>query len=72
MFQPYVVNTRAAARGQIRYGANFWGENEMTRASFKYRAQQYYSTLAMYMKSQPLGTFKVKLKKHAGQHITVR
>ena len=72
IFQPYVVNTRAAAQGQMRYGANFWGENEMTRGSFKYRAQQYYSTLAMDMKSKPLGTFKVKLKKHASQKIAVR
>jgi hypothetical protein len=72
IFQPYVVNTRAAAQGQIRYGANFRGENKMTRASFKYRAQQYYSTLPRHIKSQSLGTFKVKLKKYASQHIPVR
>ena len=72
IFQLYIVNTRAAAQGQIRYGENFRGNNEMTRASFKYRAQQYYSTLPRHIKSQSLGTFKVKLKKYASQHIPVR
>ena len=72
MFQPYNVNTRAATQGQIRYGDNFRGENEMTRASFKYRARQYYNTIPEGMKNQPLGIFKRKLKQHAAKHIPVR
>ena len=72
MFQPYNVNTRAASQGQIRYGVQYRGENVMTRGSFKYRAQKYYSTIPRDMKIQSLGIFKSRLKKHANQHIPVR
>ena len=72
MFQPYNVNTRAASQGQIRYGVQYRGENVMTRGSFKYRAQQYYSTIPRDMKIQSLGIFKSRLKKYANQKIPVR
>ena len=72
MFQPYSVSTRAATQGQIRYGENYRGGNEMTRGSFKYRAQRYYSTIPQDLKNKPLGTFKVKLKQHTARYIPVR
>ena len=42
MVQPHLVNTRAAAHRQIRFGNNYRGESELARNSFKYRAQRYY------------------------------
>ena len=70
--QPHTYNTRAAAQGQIRYGAEYRGDSEMTRSSFKYRAQKYYNAIPADMKRQSLATFKVKLKNHAARNIPVR
>ena len=70
--QPHRYNTRAAAQGQIRYGEEYRSQNEMTRSSFKYRAQKYYNAIPGDMKRQSLATFKVKLKQHAAKNIPVR
>ena len=72
MVQPHTVRTRAATQGQIRYGTNYRGESEMTRSSFKYRAQKYYSKIPGGMKAQPISSFKKKLKEFAGKNIPVR
>ena len=72
MVQPYKVNTRAAARGEIRYGNNYRGESELTRSSFKYRAQRYYSAIPRDIKCQSLATFKVKLKQYAAKSVPLR
>ena len=72
MVQPYEVNTRAAARGVIRYGDNYRGESELTRSSFKYRAQRYYNAIPRDIKCQSLATFKVKLKQYAASNVPVR
>ena len=72
LIQPHVHNTRAAAQGQIRYGAEYSGETEMTRRSFKYRAQKYYNSIPKDFKRQSLAIFKTKLKRHAAIHIPVR
>ena len=60
--KPHTYNTRAAAQSQIRYGAEYRGDSELTRSSFKYRAQKYYNAIPADMKRQSLATFKVKLK----------
>ena len=70
--QPHTVRTRAATQGQIRYGTNYRGELEMTRSSFKYRAQKYYSSISGTMKTQPILTFKRQLKQFAVRNIPVR
>ena len=72
MVQPHTVRTRAATQGQIRYGTNYRGESEMTRSSFKYRAQRYYSRITVQMKAQPLSSFKKNLKEFARRNISVR
>ena len=72
MVQPHTVRTRAATQGQIRYGANYRGETESTRSSFKYRAQRYYSRIQVQMKTLPLSTFKIKLKQFSLRNIPVR
>ena len=72
MVQPHTVQTRAATQGQIRYGTNYRGESEMTRSSFKYRAQRYYSRITVQMKAQPLSSFKKNLKEFARRNISVR
>ena len=70
--QPYTVHTRAAARGEIRYGDNYRGETETTRNSFKYRAQRYYNAIPGDMKCQSLATFKAKLKHYAARNFPIR
>ena len=44
----------------------------MTRSSFKYRAQRYYSRITVQMKAQPLSSFKKNLKEFARRNISVR
>lgn len=70
--QPHQVNTRAAQQGQIRFGNHFRGESELTRNSFKYRAQRYYAKLDVSIRRQPLQTFKIKLKQFTKRNIPVR
>ena len=72
IIQPHLHNTRAAAQGQIRYGAEYAGGTEMTRSSFKYRAQKYHNTIPRDIKCQSIATFKVKLKQHAAKKIPLR
>ena len=72
MVQPHTVRTRAATQGQIRFGTNYRGESEMTRSSFKYRAQRYYSRIPGTMKIQPLSSFKKHLKQFAVRNIPVK
>jgi hypothetical protein len=72
MVQPPTVRTRAATQGPIRYGANYRGEKESTRNSFKYRAQRYYSRIPLQIKTLPLSTFKIKLKQFSFRNIPVR
>ena len=72
MVQTHQVNTRAAQQGQIRFGSNYRGESELTRGSFKYRAQRYYSRIDVSMRRQPLQTFKKNLKHFARRNIPVR
>ena len=72
MVQPHTVRTRAATQGQISYGTNYRGESEMTRSSFKYRAQRYYSRIPIQIKTLPLSTFKIKLKQFSFRNIPVR
>ena len=72
MVQPHTVRTRAAAQGQIRYGANYRGATENTRNSFKYRAQRYYSRIPIQIKTLPLSIFKIKLKQFSFRNIPVR
>jgi hypothetical protein len=40
MVHPHPVNTRAALQGQIRFSNTYRGFSELTRNSFKYRAQR--------------------------------
>ena len=72
IFQPYKVNTRAAAQGQIRYANIFKGESELVRTSFKHRAMKYYNSLPFRMKQEKIVTFKASLKKYATRHIPLR
>jgi hypothetical protein len=44
----------------------------MTRSSFKYRAQKYYSRIPVTMKIQPISSFKKHLKQFALRYIPVR
>ena len=70
--QPYTVHTRAAARGEIRYGDNYRGETDSTRSSFKYRALRYYNAIPGDIKGQSLAAFKAKLKHYAARNIPIR
>ena len=72
MIQPHGRNTRAAARGNIRFGENYQGVSEFTRSSFKYRAQKYYSQIPDDMKNQSISTYKAKLKQHVAKTISIR
>ena len=62
MVVPHGRNTRAAAQGVIQYGENYQGFSELTRSSFKYRAQKYYSQIPKVMKNKSLQAFKSSLK----------
>ena len=72
MVVPHVRNTRAAAQGLIRYGANYRGESKFTRSSFKYRAQKYYSDIPGEIKNMSLPVFKSRLKKHIAETVALR
>ena len=64
---------RAAANdGVIRYGENYGGKTDLTRNSFKYRAQKYYSSIPASIKNMPLQAFKTRLKKFTADNIPVR
>ena len=72
MVVPHGRNTRAAAQGNIRYGDNYRGWSELTRSSFKYRAQKYYYEIPGYMKNKSLSVFKSRLKKHVSDTVSLR
>ena len=72
MVLPHVRNTRAAAQGVIRYGENYQGYSELTRSSFKYRAQKYYSQIPGEMKNKSLQVFKSCLKKYTAETVAIR
>ena len=68
--QPYTVNTRAAARGEIRYGNNYRGETDTTRSSFKYRAQRYYNAIPRDIKNQPFSNIQSKTETICSQEYS--
>ena len=72
MVAPHRRNTRAAANGGIQYGENYKGKTDLTRTSFKYRAQKYYSSIPASIKNTTLQAFKSRLKKHTADTIPVR
>ena len=72
MVVPHGRNTRAAAQGVIQYGQNYQGFSELTRSSFKYRAQKYYSQIPGVMKNKSLQAFKSSLKKHTAEKVPMR
>ena len=72
MVVPHGRNTRAAAQGEIQYGQNYQGFSELTRSSFKYRAQKYYSQITGVMKNKSLQAFKSSLKKHTAEKVSIR
>ena len=72
MVVPHIRNTRAASTGVIRYGEKYGGKTDLTRNSFKYRAQKYYSSIPASMKNMSLQAFKTRLKKFTADNITVR
>ena len=72
MVHPHPVNTRAALQGQIRFSNTYKGFSELTRNSFKYRAQSYYSRIDVSIRRQPLKAFKMKIKHFTERNIPVR
>ena len=72
MVAPHRRNTRAAANGGIQYGENYKGKTDLTRTSFKYRAQKYYSSIPASIKNTTLQAFKSRLKKYTADTIPVR
>ena len=54
--------------GFEKYG----GKTDLTRNSFKYRAQKYYSSILASMKNMSLQAFKTRLKKFTAENIPLR
>ena len=69
---PHPYQTRAATRGNIRYGENYGGQTLLTLNSFRYRAQRIYSALPQTVTNNNITIFKKRLKKYVKENIPLR